>query len=201
MQHVFWIYGIRLLFYVLKIAHHFSCEAPLFTAEVLVIAPASQEYKGCITHKDFFVILFLWVRVCTYICVVCACILPMKVRSGHCVPWTWSCRWVWVTTWVLGTELRSSAGEASAPVCWAISPVLSCIIFDMGIQYYISFREGWIYKNILFSHQYVALHLRGSETGENDWVFSWKPLLPDREVLHQGTILAYLHFHFSRVSV
>lgn len=58
MQHVFWIYGIRHFFYVLKMAHHFSCEAPLFTAEVLVIAPASQEYKGCITHKDFCIILF-----------------------------------------------------------------------------------------------------------------------------------------------
>lgn len=84
-------------------------------------------------------------RVCMYRWVMCACMPSMKVRGGHCIPWTWSYRWPWVTMWVLGTEPRSSAGEASAPVCWAISPDLSCIIFDTGIPCYISFREGWIY--------------------------------------------------------
>lgn len=193
------------LFYILKFAHYFFSWKNF--SLLPIITSASQEYESCIICKDFCVVLLLWMRALHVLCVVCVCMLSVKVRSGHWIPWTWSYKWLWATIWVLGTEPSSSAGAASASICWTISLALSCTIFDMSIQCYVSFREGWIYKSILFIHLYVALYLRGLEK----WLwgfsfcfvfcFSWKPLLPDRKVLHQGTILAYLHFHFSRGSV
>lgn len=152
---------------------------------MLVIACASQEYIGCIIHRDFFVILFLWVRVCMYRWVMYACMLSMKVRGGHCIPWTWSYRWPWVTMWMLGTEPRSSAGETSAPVCWAISPALSYIIFDTGIPCYISFREGWIYICIYSSVcSLTSQGIRGRWKWL--WVFSPKATLTRQEGASPG---------------
>lgn len=50
--------GLIISFMFQKLHTTFSWETPLFTAEMLVIACASQEYKGCIIHRDFFVTLF-----------------------------------------------------------------------------------------------------------------------------------------------
>lgn len=79
---------------------------------------------------------------------------------------------------------------------------LSCIIFGTGIHCYISSREWWIYKSILFIHLCVSLHLGDLRQVKMTLkVFFLESHSPDRKVLHQGTTLAYLHFHFSRDSV
>lgn len=40
------------------------------------------------------------------------------------IPWSWSCRWLWVSVWVLATEFRFSARVTSALNCRAICPAL-----------------------------------------------------------------------------
>jgi len=39
------------------------------------------------------------------------CTLPAGVRRGFQDPEKWSYRWLWTTTWVLGTEPRSSGNK------------------------------------------------------------------------------------------
>lgn len=47
---------------------------------------------------------------CTHISILCT----SPEDGTHQVPWNWDCRWLWVTTWVLGTE-PSSFGGAPEP--------------------------------------------------------------------------------------
>jgi hypothetical protein len=55
------------------------------------------------------------------VCALCVCLGPAEAGQGHQMPWTWSYGWLRVSTWVLGTELGSSA-KTRALNCWAAPP-------------------------------------------------------------------------------
>lgn len=68
---------------------------------------------------------------------LCACLVIEEARKGHPIPWNWSYTQLWVTTWVLGNEPRSSASVLN---CWDIPSgpilnVISCFLF-------VSFWDG-----------------------------------------------------------
>lgn len=46
---------------------------------------------------------------CASTCVPRACLVPLEAQGRHQILWNWSYRWLRVITWVLGTEVRSSA--------------------------------------------------------------------------------------------
>lgn len=64
---------------------------------------------------------------------VCSCTLPVLVtlRSQNRAsdPWNWNYRWLWNTMKMLRIRPRCSAGAASAPSRWAISPASCKVIF------------------------------------------------------------------------
>ena len=41
---------------------------------------------------------------CIYVCVLCVCLLPVKVRKGQWIPWGWIYRWLWAAMWMLGIK-------------------------------------------------------------------------------------------------
>lgn len=43
------------------------------------------------------------------LCVLHACLVPMKVREGCQISWNYSYSWLSVTMWVLGTDSQGSA--------------------------------------------------------------------------------------------
>lgn len=104
---------------------------------------------------------------------VCMCTVYSK--EGIRPPWELELHMALSHLGMMGIECKCSAGAASAPNCWTISPSLGCIIFDMGILCCISFWEGWI--------------------------FFWKSLLTDRKALYQDSTLTDVTFYFSRDSL
>ena len=70
--------------------------------------------------------------VCMCVCVLCPCLVPLKVRRGCQIPWNWSYRQLWAASWVLGSEPRSSARAASALLCWAIYPATFSLFCGWG---------------------------------------------------------------------
>lgn len=41
------------------------------------------------------------------------CLVPMEVRRGYQIPWNWSYRYLWTTTWVMVPKSESSAGATN----------------------------------------------------------------------------------------
>lgn len=71
-----------------------------------------------------FIYLFSFVYVCMHACVfVCMLYIqvPMEAWRELCIPWSWSCR----KLWMLGTNLRSSTWAANILNYWTIAPVSS----------------------------------------------------------------------------
>jgi hypothetical protein len=79
----------------------------------------SKASAGVLTRLHFtnFMYLFvglLYVYECfSYMCVPtqCAC---HALKRQKIIPWDWNYRWLWVTMWLLGTELRSSGRATGA---------------------------------------------------------------------------------------
>lgn len=46
---------------------------------------------------------------------------PWKPEKYH-IPWNWSYRWMWITMWVLGIELKPSGRQPVLTNLWAIFP-------------------------------------------------------------------------------
>lgn len=67
-------------------------------------------------------ILCVWVFVYVHLCSPPACLGPAEVRRGREIPETWSYRWLWMTLWELGTQLRSSAKATTALSHWVNAP-------------------------------------------------------------------------------
>lgn len=45
---------------------------------------------------------------CSYVHHLLTYMVPMESRKGHQMPWNWSFEWLWVSMWILGTELWKS---------------------------------------------------------------------------------------------
>ena len=71
--------------------------------------------KGC--FAVFFCFVYLFFKGIHTVCLLYWCIQ----KRWHQIPWIWSYRWLWTTTWVLVSEPRFSAWEAHAPYLEAIS--------------------------------------------------------------------------------
>lgn len=68
-----------------------------------------------------------------YVCSPCECLLPSEVKRGHQILWDWSYWQLEVTTWVLETELMSSARAASDLKCLNRLSSPGCNIFKKHI--------------------------------------------------------------------
>lgn len=74
----------------------------------------------------FIIIILLHVYGClpahVYFSVPLACLLPAETRRGHCVPWNWNHRWLWVAMWALGIKPVSSRRATSPLNRQVVSP-------------------------------------------------------------------------------
>lgn len=43
------------------------------------------------------------------LCALCECLEPAEARRGCWMPWNWTCRLLWATMWLLGSEPQTSA--------------------------------------------------------------------------------------------
>lgn len=75
------------------------------------------KYPSHPPFKSVLIVLCVWI-----FCFACMCVYPIRVLvGGHQILWSWNCRWLWTTMWVLGPEPGSSAKVASAFNFWASS--------------------------------------------------------------------------------
>lgn len=88
--------------------HWLSCAARLVSHTVRRVSCSSLLWLIylCIYLLLWFFFFFLWdlfllvlcvlVFACMHVCVSCVCAWPPEeARIGHCIPWTWSHRWLW----------------------------------------------------------------------------------------------------------
>lgn len=70
----------------------------------------------------YFIVLYTW-GFCLCVCALCWCLVLEEVRR-HEIPQGWSCRWLWTTLWVLGTDPGSSVstGVLNSKVFLVVQP-------------------------------------------------------------------------------
>lgn len=84
--------------------------------------------------------VFVYMNLCAY--TLCMCLVPKETRRGNFISWSWSYRWLYDATWVLGIELWSSGREARALLnCSASSlipfrDIFSDRISEPGVQWF-----------------------------------------------------------------
>jgi hypothetical protein len=70
-----------------------------------------------------------------YLCISVLCLhAHLHTWRGHSILWCYSYRWLWVTLWVLGTELGTSGRTTSALNHWDISPAPVVLFLTGGIN-------------------------------------------------------------------
>lgn len=73
--------------------------------------------------QTFYFFTFFYVFECfawMYVCDPHACLV--EARRGCQVPWNWTCGWLWMAMWVLGSPTRAVIGTLNP---WVMSSVLS----------------------------------------------------------------------------
>lgn len=81
------------------------------------------------------------------------CLVPMEAREECQIPWNWNSRWLRGTTWVMGTEPKSSARAAGALHCWAFSPAQFfwvCSQFCYFLDWLISWKGVVCNKDLIW---------------------------------------------------
>lgn len=112
-----------------------TSQYPFANSSILVYCAVSDVFKDLFlfyVHKWF-------PYTCVY--VLCACLVPAETRRGYWIPGDLSYTGLWAELWMLGMELISSAGAASALNCWVISPASSN---------YISWEKEGLWRDMLF---------------------------------------------------
>lgn len=120
---------------------------------------------------------------CTYVCESCGCLLP---RREHQIPWKWSYRRLWVTTWMTGIQTRSNGRRVNS---WVISPTLCNMFFLTSLLQWVLFFNR---KNVHLTYGYSGMRKQPSMA---DRAGSWESSHLDHEhqAEHPGNSTKLLH--------
>lgn len=83
-----------------------------FFCKIISIISYFFQFLHCVSECWF---VFVWVQ--------------FLWRHGHWILWNWSDGWLWISEWVLGNKLGSSARALCAVSRWAISLPSPSIVF------------------------------------------------------------------------
>jgi hypothetical protein len=87
--------------------------------------------------RDFIYLFYIWVH--------CSCLQTHQKRASDS-----HYRWLWVTMWLLGIELRTSGRTVSILNCWAISLALGFVLFFFKQSLYVD-QAGPVLRDLLAS--------------------------------------------------
>lgn len=102
-----------------------------------------------------------------HVCAPPAWLLPLEDRRGRQIPWTWTCRWLWVLPCVLGIKLRSSVRATGALNQGASSPALvyAKIWSNLPVEsQWTSVRSMWCYTISLQDLEITKRKMEGTGT-------------------------------------